>query len=197
MYKSTGYLDAPIANSCLYSHYVLPPIASFTTPKIESPMNIISQTKCSSTVKGLFFLLSLNSLIGFPIVRGRVELLHVPKWSDSSCKTVAFPPYRFYPDKQVHVQVTVNHVKLNDAITVHDAVTSWTEKINSNNFTICVMQTGRKEETLNPFATIDWLAYQGAPRDGLTGKVQLQKWWSGTNCADVTFPKVRFETFLS
>ena len=58
------------------------------------------------------------------------------------------------------------------------------------------MQTGRKQETVNPFATIDWLAYQGAPRDGLTGKVQLQKWWSGTNCADVTFPKVRFETFF-
>ena len=160
-------------------------------------MNITSRTTYSLAVEELFFLLSLNSLIGFPIVRGRVELLHVPKWSDSSCKTVAFPPYRFYPDKQVHVQVTVNHMKLKDAITVHDAVTSWTEKINSNNFTVCVMQTGRKEETVNPFATIDWLAYQGALRDGLTGKVQLQKWWSGTNCADVTFPKVGFETFLS
>ena len=167
------------------------------TPKLESARNFTSRTKYSSTEEELLFLLSLNPLIGFPIVRGRVELLRVPKWSDSSCKTVAFPPYRFYPDKQVHVQVTVNHMKLKDAITVHDAVTSWTEKINYNNFTVCVMQTGRKEETLNPFATIDWLAYQGAPRDGLTGKVQLQKWWSGTNCADVTFPKVRCETFLS
>ena len=170
---------------------------SVTTPKLESAVNITSQTKCSSTVEELFFSFSSNSSIGFPIVRGRVELLHVPKWSDSSCKTVVFPPYRFYPDKQVHVQVTANHMKLTDAITVHDAVTSWTEKINSNNFTVCVMQTGRKQETANPFATIDWLAYQGAPRGALTGKVQLQKWWSGTNCADVTFPKVRFETFLS
>ena len=88
-------------------------------------------------------------------------------------------------------------MKLKDAVTVHDAVTSWTENINSANFTVCVMQTGRKQENINPFATIDWLAYQGAPRDGLTGKVQLQKWWSGTNCADVTFPKVGFEAFSS
>ena len=197
MYKSTGNSHAPIAQSCLYSHYISLPRVSVTTPKLESARNFTSRTKYSSTEEELLFLLSLNPLIGFPIVRGRVELLHVPQWSDSSCKTVAFPPYRFYPDKQVHVQVTVNHMKLKDAITVHDAVTSWTEKINYNNFTVCVMQTGRKEETLNPFATIDWLAYQGAPRDGLTGKVQLQKWWSGTNCADVTFPKVRCETFLS
>ena len=129
-------------------------------------------------------------MIGFPIVRGRVELLHDPKWSDSSCKIVAFPPYRFYPDKQVHIQVTVNHNKLNDSVTVHDAVTSWTEEISPENFTVCVMQTGRKQENFNPFATVDWIAYQGAPQEGLTGKIKLQKWWSGTNCADVTFPKV-------
>jgi len=54
------------------------------------------------------------------------------------------------------------------------------------------MQSGRKEENFNPFATIDWIAYQGAPPEGLTGTIQLQKWWSGTNCADVTFPKDKF-----
>ena len=132
----------------------------------------------------------LNYLSGFPIVRGRVELLHVPKWSDSSCKTVAFPPYRFYPDKQVHVQISVNHMKLNDSVTVHDAVSSWTENVNTKNFTVCAMQSGRKEENFNPFATLDWAAYQGAPAEGLAGKIKMQKWWSGTNCADVTFPKV-------
>ncbi|CAH3168587.1 unnamed protein product, partial [Porites lobata] len=133
-----------------------------------------------------------GSCEGFPIVRGRVDLLQVPKWSDSNCQTVTFPPYRFYPDKQVHVQITVNHMKLNDSVTVHDAVTSWTESINTKNFTVCVMQTGRKEEGANPFATIDWVAYQGAPPEGLTGTVELQKWWSGTNCADVTFPTGKF-----
>ena len=123
-------------------------------------------------------------------MRGRLNLLHVPKWHDSSCQTVAFPPYRFYPDKKVHVQITVNHINLNDSITVHDAVTSWTESINTKNFTVCAMQSGRKEENFNPFASIDWLAYQGAPPEGLTGTIRMQKWWSGTNCADVTFPKV-------
>jgi len=54
------------------------------------------------------------------------------------------------------------------------------------------MQSGRKEENFNPFATIDWTAYQGAPPEGLTGTVKLPKWWSGTNCADVTFPKDKF-----
>ncbi|KAM7438973.1 hypothetical protein ABFA07_011593 [Porites harrisoni] len=83
-------------------------------------------------------------------------------------------------------------MKLNDSVTVHDAVTSWTESINTKNFTVCVMQTGRKEEGANPFATIDWVAYQGAPAEGLTGTVELQKWWSGTNCADVTFPSGKF-----
>jgi len=110
---------------------------------------------------------------------------------------VGFPPYRFYPDKRVHVQITVSHIKLNDSVTVHDAVTSWTEKINPKNFTVCVMQSGRKEENFNPFATIDWVAYQGAPPEGLTGTIQLQKWWSGTNCADVTFPKVRMGFLLT
>ena len=84
-------------------------------------------------------------------------------------------------------------MKLNDSLTVHDAVTSWTEKVNTANFTVCVMQSGRKEENFNPFATVDWVAYQGAPAEGLTGTIQMQKWWSGTNCADVTFPKVCFQ----
>ena len=87
-------------------------------------------------------------------------------------------------------------MKLNDSVTVHDAVTSWTESINAKNFTVCVMQSGRIEESANPFATIDWMAYQGAPTEGSTGTVQLQKWWSGTKCADVTFPKVRTGKFL-
>ena len=79
-------------------------------------------------------------------------------------------------------------MKLNDSVTVHDAVTK--------NFTVCVMQSGRKEESANPFATIDWMAYQGAPTEGLTGTVQLQKWWSGTKCTDITFPKVRTGKFF-
>lgn len=132
------------------------------------------------------------SLPGFPFLRGRVELLHVPKWSESGCKTVIFPPYRFYPNKDVHVQLTVNHINLNDSVTVHHAITLWTENVNSQNFTVCAMQAGRNGNNFNPFATVDWMAYQGAPIDGVAGKIKVQKWWSGTNCEDVTFPKVRW-----
>ena len=109
-------------------------------------------------------------------MHGREELLRVPKWSDSSCQTVAFPPYRFYPDKPVHVQITVNHMNLNDSETVHDAITSWTENINTKNFTVCAMQSGRKTKNFNPFATVDWMAYQGAPAQGMTGEIKMQKW---------------------
>ena len=79
---------------------------------------------------------------------------------------------------------------LNDSETVHDAVTSWTENINTTNFTVCAMQSGRNTKNFNPYASVDWMAYQGAPPEAMTGVVKIQKWWSGTNCADVTFPKV-------
>jgi len=116
--------------------------------------------------------------------------LEVTKWSDSSCKTAVFPPYRFYPDRKVYVQITVSHFYLNDSETVHDAVTTWTEDVNTVNFTVCAMQAGRTTKNFNPYATVDWVAYQGAPAQGMVGVVKIQKWWSGTNCADVTFPKV-------
>ena len=117
----------------------------------------------------------------------------MPKWSDSSCETVIFPPYRFYPEKQVRVQITVTHMNLNDSETVHDAVTSWIEDSNTKNFTVCAMQSGRKSRNFNPFATIIWVAYQGAPPNGMTGIIKMQEWWSGTKCAKVTFSKVSLE----
>ena len=129
---------------------------------------------------------------GFPLLRDKIEL-RVPKWSDSSCETVIFPPYRFYPEKQVHVQITVTHMNLNDSETVHDAVTSWIEDSNTENFTVCAMQSGRKSRNFNPFATIIWVAYQGAPPNGMTGIIKMQEWWSGTKCAKVTFSKVSLE----
>ena len=123
-------------------------------------------------------------------MHGRVELLRVPEWSDSSCKTVVFPRYRVYPNKQVHVQISLNHMSLNDSVTVHHVVTSWTENVNVQNFTVCARQTGRNGNNFKLLATFDWIAYQGAPPEGLTGMIPIQEWWSGTNCADVNFPKV-------
>jgi len=58
------------------------------------------------------------------------------------------------------------------------------------NFTVCALQSGRNGNNFNPFVTLDWMAYQGAPPEGLTGIIKMQKWWSGTNCADVNFSKV-------
>lgn len=52
------------------------------------------------------------------------------------------------------------------------------------------MQSGRKRKNFNPFLTIDWLAYQGAPLRGMTGHNRMQGWWMETNCADVNFPKI-------
>ena len=101
------------------------------------------------------------------------------------CKTVVFPPYRFYPDKKVYVQVSVNYINLNDSVTVHHAIVSWTENVNTHNFTVCTMQAGRNGKTSSRFATVDWMAYQGAPIEGLAGTVKIQNWWSGTKCADV------------
>ncbi|PFX11614.1 hypothetical protein AWC38_SpisGene24579 [Stylophora pistillata] len=80
-------------------------------------------------------------------------------------------------------------MNLNDSKTVHDAITSWTENVNTQNFTVCAMQSGRKRKNFNPFATVNWLAYQGAPPHGMTGQIMMQGWWSGTNCADLNFPK--------
>jgi len=58
------------------------------------------------------------------------------------------------------------------------------------------MQAGRNTKNFNPYATVDWMAYQGAPSEGMAGAVKIQKWWSGTKCADVTFPKVGLRLVL-
>ena len=62
--------------------------------------------------------------------------------------------------------------------------------MNTQNFTVCGIQSGRNGKNINRFATVDWMAYQGAPIEGLTGRIKVENWWSGTKCADVTFSKV-------
>lgn len=154
--------------------------------------NAVVQGSGKGEIRISFLFTSCALSKGFPVVRGRVDLHRISKWTDSTCQTIDFPPYRFYPDKNVHVQITVNHIKLNETVLVHDAVTSWTESVNTKNFTVCVMQTGRNSgESFNPFATLDWLAYQGAPPNGMTGTIKMQNWWSGTKCANVAYPKVK------
>lgn len=86
----------------------------------------------------------------------------------------------------------MNHKNLNDSVTVHHAIVLWTENVSTKNFTVCGMQAGRNGKNFYQFATVDWMAYQGAPIEGLAGRVKIQNWWSGTKCADVKFPKVQF-----
>ncbi|XP_028415977.1 uncharacterized protein LOC114539542 [Dendronephthya gigantea] len=124
-----------------------------------------------------------GSCRGFPLTRGRRHVTDVLRWSDSHCQTVQFDPLTFYPDKPVHVQISVSHV--NDTSNVHDAAVSWVENVSENNFTFCVMESGRNEGPPHGFATVEYMAYQGAPSGGLAGVESIPEWWTGTKCQRV------------
>ena len=100
-----------------------------------------------------------------------------------------FEPLTFYPDKPVHVQISVSHVNATSG--VHDAAVSWVEDVSDNNFTFCVMETGRNEGPPHGYATLEYVAYQGAPSGGLVGEVSLPEWWTGTKCETVDISSVR------
>ena len=74
---------------------------------------------------------------------------------------------------------------------VHEAVVAWVEDIMDNNFTVCVTQAGRnKRRNGETFATVDWLAYQGAPDGGVSGQMDMPTWWTGTSCRTASLPLV-------
>ncbi len=123
------------------------------------------------------------TILGFPLRRGRSQVKEIPEWSESHCQTVQFEPLTFYPDKTVHVQVSVSHVNQSDR--VHDAAVAWVENVTVNGFAFCVMESGRNEGPPHGEATVEWMAYQGAPGAGLTGEVSIPNWWTGTKCQTV------------
>ena len=134
---------------------------------------------------------------GFPSQKGRHRLHHHPSWAEAVCEQVPLAPYVFYPDKPVHIQVSVNHVNFSDPSYVHEAVVPWVEDIRENNFTVCVTQAGRNEKKNGQtFATVDWLAYQGAPNGGVSGEMDMPTWWTGTNCRTVSLPPVSLATAI-
>ena len=134
---------------------------------------------------------------GFPSQKGRHRLHHHPTWAEAVCEQVPLTPYVFYPDKPVHIQVSVNHVNFSDPAYVHEAVVPWVEDIRENNFTVCVTQAGRNEKKNGQtFATVDWLAYQGAPNGGVSGEMDMPTWWTGTNCRTVSLPPVSLATAI-
>ena len=125
---------------------------------------------------------------GFPLERGRQS---IPLGSSPNCVTIKFRPFAFYPDKPVQIQATVNYRDSSNPNYVHDAAVSWVEKVTYESFQLCVAHAGHSERTFYSNATVDWLAYQGAPEGGVAGEVSISQWWTGTNCETVQFPPVR------
>ena len=128
---------------------------------------------------------------GFPLQRGRYKFSNTPSWAEDQCAVIRFEPYIFYPHKKTYIQLTVNHVNYSDSTFVHEATTPWVESVNSSQFTACVTRAGRNDYPADSFATVDWVAYQGAPSGGLAGEEIFSRWWTGTSCKTVTLPKVR------
>ena len=119
----------------------------------------------------------------------------IPQWSESHCQSVQFEPLTFYPDKIVHVQISVSHVNQSDL--VHDAAVAWVENVTIDGFAFCVMESGRNEGPPHGEATLEWMAYQGTPTGGLAGKVSIPNWWTGTKCQQVSLSAVSDNLVLS
>lgn len=77
-----------------------------------------------------------NVALGFPVQRGRVELKRDVSWAETACELVTLPPFSFYPDKEVHVQITTNHWNSTKRNFVHEATVSWVENVNYQNFRV-------------------------------------------------------------
>ena len=137
-----------------------------------------------------FFAIPFCSLVGFPVQRGRHNFKNTPSWAEDQCEVIKFDPFIFYPLKKIYVQLSVNHFNYSDASVVHEAATPWVESVNSTQFTACVTRAGRNDYPSDSFATIDWVAYQGAPPGGISGEETFSRWWTGTSCQTVAFSKV-------
>ena len=130
------------------------------------------------------------SLAGFPLQKGRHIFENIPTWAEDQCEIITFEPYIFYPHQKVYIQLTVNHLNYSDSTFVHEATIPWVESVNSTQFTACVTRAGRNDYPSYSFATIDWIAYQGAPSGGVVGKEKFARWWTGTKCQTVSLPIV-------
>ncbi|XP_015767022.1 PREDICTED: uncharacterized protein LOC107345789 isoform X1 [Acropora digitifera] len=135
-----------------------------------------------------------GSCTGFPVKTGRVALTRQMQWAETACATVKFPPFSFYPDKEVHLQITTNHWNISINNYIHDATVSWVQLANYEGFEVCVTCAGRNDRATQEFATVDWMAYQGAPDGGVSGKTRMPEWWTGTKCKKVALPQRKFST---
>lgn len=122
--------------------------------------------------------------------KGRHQFKNHPSWAEDQCETIQFQPFIFYPDNKIFILLNVNHVNYSDSAYVHEATAPWVERVNSTQFTACVTRAGRNDYPSDSFASIDWIAYQGAPSGGVTGEEKFSRWWTGTSCQTVTLPSV-------
>ena len=83
---------------------------------------------------------------GFPVKTGRVALTRQVQWAETACETVKFPPFSFYPDKEVHVQITTNHWNISIHNFIHEATVSWVQLVNHEGF-----QASKGLSSFNPF----------------------------------------------
>lgn len=60
---------------------------------------------------------------------------------------------------------------------------------------VCVTAAGRNDRSTDEFATVDWMAYQGAPDGGVAGKTRIPQWWTGSTCQEITLPSVSVCSF--
>ncbi|XP_068705736.1 uncharacterized protein [Montipora foliosa] len=135
-----------------------------------------------------------GSCAGFPLQKGRHQFTNHPSWAEDQCETIQFKPFVFYPHQKIFIQLTINHVNYSDPTYVHEATTPWIESVNSTQFTACVTRTGRNDYPSDSFATVDWVAYQGAPPGGIAGEKKFSRWWTGTSCQTVTLPSGKFSS---
>jgi len=133
-----------------------------------------------------------GSCTGFPLQKGRHAFQNMPSWAEDQCQVIKFEPFIFYPDQKIYIQLTVNHINYSDSAVVHEATTPWVENVNKTQFTACVTRAGRNDYPTDSFATVDWVAYQGAPSGGVAGEELFSRWWTGTTCQTVTFPKGKY-----
>ncbi|XP_031571637.1 uncharacterized protein LOC116305805 [Actinia tenebrosa] len=135
-----------------------------------------------------------GSCNGFPSQKGRHHLKKPHSWSEVVCEPIQFEPYVFYPERPIQVLISVNHIDSSNPILVHDATVSWVEEVTNSSFAVCVTLSGRNKINSRDFATVDWLAYQGAPAGGVAGEIDFNRWWTGTACKTVNLPLGKFNT---
>ena len=107
---------------------------------------------------------------GFPVKTGRVALTRQVQWAETACETVKFPPFSFYPDKEVHVQITTNHWNNSLSNYIHEATVSWVQLVNYEGF-----EVSKRLNSLNTFIYVFTLLTKLMKRGSKRGNGEIVK----------------------